>query len=882
MDIGATNPLLGLSADEVIKSRAENGANALSRRKRKSFLRNLLGNFADPMIKVLLVALGINVILLFNQGEWLETAGIAVAVFVAVLVATLSERGSESAFERLRESALNIDCRVRRGGQTQVLRVNKLVVGDIVLLGAGDKIPADGEMVQGSLEVDQSALNGESKEARKFAHQPKSGEGFLNSTLLFSGTVVTAGEGVMRVLAVGDKTFYGKIADELQEDTPESPLKIKLKELAKKISVYGYLGAVLVSVAYLFNVFVISNNFVWADIIKSLSNPQTALSHLIHAGALAVTVIVMAVPEGLPMMITVVLSQNMRRMLKDSVLIRKLNGIETAGSMNILFTDKTGTLTNGKLTVVNVINGNAEVFSAQKFLNKSAYADLISLSLKLNTGAELLNLRAIGGNATDRVLLEFADKIPFSRHNLKKEKTIPFSSQNKFMATTVQGSERFTLIKGAPEKILPYCTESYNENGESVKVFKKDAVQDRINELQAKAMRIIAVAISETDANENGIFKNLKLVALIGIRDQIREEAQKSVAEVKGAGIQVVMITGDSKATAVAIATETGILSEKSDIVLTSGELANLSDGALKEILPNLKVVARALPSDKSRLVRIAQSLNLVAGMTGDGVNDAPALKKADIGFAMGSGTEVAKEAGDVVILDDNFNSICRAVSYGRTVFKSIRKFIIFQLTINFCAVAISILAPLINIKMPITIIQMLWINLVIDTLAGLAFGGEPPKPQYMKEPPKKRNEPIINRYMWGQIITASAYTAVLSVWFLTSPAINRLMGSHGEGYLMTAFFALFMFVAIFNSLNARTHGINLFSKIRQNKQFILVMVTIFITQLFILYFGGKIFRTVKLDLKHLAVIIAIAFSVIPVDMIRKAVLRKFNLVRGT
>ena len=381
-------------------------------------------------------------------------------------------------------------------------------------------------------------------------------------------------------------------------------------------------------------------------------------------------------------------------------------------------------------------------------------------------------------------------------------------------------------------------------------------------------MRIIAVAVAEPGGA--GPLHNLKLVGLLAIRDEIRPEAVKAIAQVQRAGIQTVMITGDARPTALAIARETGLVHSEEDLVITSDEMQALSDQELADLLPRIRVVARALPSDKSRLVRIAQDMGLVVGMTGDGVNDAPALKKADIGFAMGSGTEVAKEAGDIVILDDHFDSIAKAICYGRTIFKSIRKFIIYQVSICVCAVGVTVIGPLIHVDFPITVIQMLWINVVMDTLAGLAFSGEQSRPDYMKEPPKRRDEPIINRYMVSQIAVTGIYTIVLCLVFLKSAFFKHVLDVQSEIYGMTAFFALFMFCAIFISFNARTHRMNLLNSLASNKSFLWIMSVVTLVQIFILYFGGQLFRTVPMSFGDLFTIALFAFTVIPVDIIRK------------
>jgi calcium-translocating P-type ATPase len=901
----------GLSSHEVLSSRTTNGANSLTSRPKKSIWRRFFSNFNDPMIRILLVALGIQVVFLFGSANLLETIGIAAAILVAVIVSTLSEYGSERAFEKLQSSAQNVMSRVRRDGQTILLPVTEIVVGDIVLLGSGDRIPADGVVIRGKIEVDQSVLNGESKEATKQALSDKSqaiskeeSVDYLNPLQLFSGTVVTNGDATMRVTSVGDNTAYGKIARELQETAPKTPLRLKLEGLAKMISRIGYMGAALVAVSYLFNTLVISNGFNWDLIVNDISSFKTIFPILLTTATLVVSVIVMAVPEGLPMMITVVMSSNMRHMLRDNVLVRQLGGIETAGSMNILFTDKTGTLTHGKLEVIGFVDASGKLHEGQL---TGDLATNLSISLRQNTSAEIgEQAAAIGGNSTDRILLEYANKLPTPKAQYTHLDQLPFSSHNKFMATCISGlalqnqpTQNYTLIKGAPEKLLSACTKYMTQNGSITQLDSTMQIQATLTELSNRAVRLIAVAISPhgiIKENPEQTLRDLILIGFIAIRDRVRSQAKQSVQKLCSAGIQTVMITGDAVATAIAVAKETGILAQlpnnklqitndelmKKKIVMTSEQLNKLHDNELKEILPKLRVVARALPSDKSRLVRIAQSLNLVSGMTGDGVNDAPALKKADIGFAMGSGTEVAKEAGDIVILDDNINSVTNAVSYGRTIFKSIRKFLIFKLTINFVAMSICIIAPLLSVDMPITVIQMLWINLVMDTLAGLAFGGERPRQKYMSEPPKCRTEPIINRYMWQQIFSASIFTSFACLFFLTNNTIQGHFQHHSAVYALTAFFAFFMFINIFNSFNARTHDINPTSYLALNKPFIYIMAAVTIAQIIIIYFGGTVFRTAGLSPLDFLLVIILASAIIPFDMLRKIIINRRGEVAAT
>ena len=699
----------------------------------------------------------------------------------------------------------------------------------------------------------------------------KQGEVVYRSSIIYSGMAV------MVVDKVGDDTFYGKMAQEVLEKSPTSPLKLRLLELAKLISKIGYVGALFVSLSYLFSVIFINNHFDGELILKTISNFPLMFGHFLHALTLSVTIIVVAVPEGLPLMVTLVLSSNMKRMLKSNVLVRRLMGIETAGNINMLFTDKTGTITKGKLNVVAISDGGGNLFRDEEELKrKLIYYKRVKLSLTANNEAVYdVNGAAVGGNITDRSLLKFFknDKVDYDIIDRK-----PFSSDNKYSLTTVRYKNKIiNLIKGAPEVIIDKCTHFYISDEKRILVNKK-RIYKQISEATKKGIRVLAFAT----APDGKKLERFSLVGLVYIKDEVRPEAAKGLELINKAHIKTVMITGDNIETAKAIGYEVGLLKESTDIVLTSEEFNQKSDDEIRRILPNLKILARLLPQDKSRLVRIAQESGLVVGMTGDGVNDAPALKKADVGFAMGSGTEVAKEASDVVILDNNLFSISKAILYGRTIFKSIRKFIIFQLTMNICAVSISILGPFIGKNMPITVIQMLWINMVMDTLAGIAFSFEPPLLEYMNEVPKTKGENIINRYMKDEIIFTGSFSACMCLFFLKSSFIhNMFRQSADDRYLMTAFFGLFIFMGIFNSFNARTHRLNLFANLSKNKVFLVVILFIVLTQVYLLYFGGDLFRAYGLNVFEFEVMLLLALCVVPVDWIRKLYLRKCGEIGG-
>ena len=864
----------GLTSREVEEQRKKYGSNSISIKKSNKFINILITSLSDPIIKILLIALAIKVIFLFSSFDWYETIGIVIAIFVASFISSISEYGSEKAFIKLQEEASKIKCRVKRDGKLQEISIDDVVVGDIISLEVGDKIPADGYLVSGELTVDESSLNGEAKEIYK--ESVDLWKNTINDkNRVFRGTVVYSNSAYMKVTEVGEDTLFGKITHELKESQPPSPLKVRLSALAKVISRIGYVGAFLVSFSYLFSVIVINNNFDIELIRETIMNFPLITSYILYALTLSVTIIVVAVPEGLPMMITLVLSSNMRRMLKNNVLVRKLTGIETAGSLNILFTDKTGTLTKGKLEVIGLINANYKEFQTELELFKySKYHDIVKKSIIYNNASSYdKDSKIIGGNITDKALLEFIKTDPTKRINTYSY--VPFSSKYKYSMISLNDKERITLIKGSPEKILQKCETYYDEFCIKRPFIKKDNYIQRMNYYSKRGIRLLALATKEADKKE---LEKLTFVGMVLIKDEVRDDAIEGVRLVKDANIQLVMITGDNVDTATSIAREVGIVSSDDDLVLTSDELNSKSDEELKRILPNLRVVARSLPQDKSRLIRISEELNLVVGMTGDGVNDAPALKKADVGFAMGSGTEVAKEASDIVILDDNFLSISKAILFGRTIFKSIRKFIIVQLTINFCAISLSIICPFIGIDTPVTVIQMLWVNMVMDTLAGLAFAYEPPLIEYMKESPKKRNESIINKYMISEIVFTGLYSALLCLLFLKSKFIGGLFrDSVDKVYLMTAFFGLFIFIDIFNSFNARTSRLDIFANILDNKVFIGIMLFITIVQVLLIYYGGSVFRTAGLTFKEFLIMNFLALTVIPIDWIRKLIYRKYN-----
>ena len=859
--------LQGLSKQEVAESRRQNGSNALTHIPPDPLWKKILNGFKDPMIVILLVALGVQVVLFFlKQAEWFEPVGVLVAIMIANGVSAVSESKQEGKASTLKaEEEAKETTKVIRDGQLMEIHVSEVVTGDIVYLQAGDKIPADGIVVEGALKVDQAALNGETEEAEKIPLPDGASydvKDLLNPYYAYRGTVVCGGEGHMKIQVVGDKTLFGELALEVQEETRQTPLQLKLSKLAKQISKFGYIGAIAIVVGIL------------TKTLLTDGVPTSAIGWvrlILDAITVAVTIIVCAVPEGLPMLTSILLSFQSLRMAKDNVLVRKINGLETAGSLSLLFSDKTGTITEGKLSVVELSTGGGKRFHNLSEINGSLVDDIV-IGAGLNNSSSVSDGKVIGGNSTDRALMTYLLQAG-KTNGLQKDCIRNFSafdSNKKSSSVTVeQNGKLFTYVKGAPERIIEKCATYIDENGEK-KPLSAPKLLAYLDEQASRSMRLLAVAKADGE-NET----KLSLVCVLSIRDNVRKEAVDAIREVQNAGVQVVMVTGDRKETAVAIAREAGLLTDSAQVALTSAEMAEKSDEELKELLPRLRVVARALPTDKSRLVRVAQELDYVVGMTGDGVNDSPALKKADVGFAMGSGTEVAKEAGDITILDDNFSSIEKAILYGRSMFKSIRKFLTFQLTVNVAAVLTCFIGPLLGESVILTVVQLLMVNLVMDTLAAIAFGSEPALQEYMKEKPIPRREGIVTRNMLTQVLVSAFYITFVCLGILFFPPIRKLFARVDITYLKSAVFATFMMAIAFNGFNARTSHMNPFEYLGRNKNFLLVMAAVFALQFVFVTFGGAALSVESLTPQSWGVCVLLAFLVIPLDMARKAITTK-------
>ena len=834
----------GLSDIEVIESRKKYGSNSINIKSDNRFIKLFIKTLGDPIIKIMLIALAIRFIMLFKDENWFETLGMLISIFLSSLISSLSEYGSNKSFDALQKMYEDIKVSVKRDGKLHMIKLDEVVVGDIVYLSSGDAVPADGYIIDGCVNVDEASLTGESKEITKN----------INDTLL-RGSVITNSKCIIKVNKVGVNTVYGNIAKEISSEAPISPMRIRLTKLAKTISKIGYIGGILASISFIFNKLFIANNFNIDIIISLISNPIYVIDLLISAVTLIVTIIIVCVPEGLPMMVALVLSSNMKKLLKNNVLVRKAVGIEASGSMNVLLTDKTGTLTEGNMSVIGIITFDNKHYNTIEEMN-GLYKSEVLTSLIYNNESYYDNKDVVGGNSTDRAILKYIGQY-------KKELEILdfkyFNSNDKYSSVFL--SNKCLYSKGATEVLIDKCDYYLTSDGIKKIIRNKDSYKELLYKYTTKGIRVIS------------IIKDNIFIGYILLRDKLRDSSKSTLKTIKDAGIHVIMITGDDINTASSIANDLELINND-DLIIDHDTLINLDDDYIINNYKRIKVIARALPSDKSRIATILENNGLVVGMTGDGVNDAPALKKASVGISLGSGSEVAKEASDLVILDDNIKSIETAILYGRTIFKSIRKFIIFQLTMNFIALILSIIGPVIGFTTPITIMQMLWINMIMDTLAGLAYSYEVPLIRYMKELPIKKNENILNKYMYSSIIVNSLYCSIILIIFLISK-YTYLIIRNNINTLLTGFFSLFVFFSIFNAFNARSERINILSGIHKNKVFLCILLFIFLAQLYIIYFGGTLFRTFGLNIKELLFILIISTSVIIVDMIRKLLIRR-------
>ena len=851
----STNPTIGLSTEEVLKSRAENGDNALTPPQKESLWKLYLEKYQDPIIQILLVAAAISLALAIVENEYVETIGIIVAIFLATTIGFYFERDAAKKFNILTALDEEQPVKVLRNGHVTQVSRREVVVGDIVLVETGDEIPADGELINAvDLQINESTLTGEMI-CTKMVQQETEGKKSENTSeeshaypswMVLRSTMVMNGRGTYCVTAVGDATEIGKVAQgSTKKNEIKTPLNKQLDRLAKIISKVGIVISVSAFLLFLIHD-ILTNHSVWqsADYLKMA---EVVLKYFM----MAVTLIVMAVPEGLPMAITLSLALNMRRMLKSNNLVRKLHACETMGAVTVICTDKTGTLTQNKMTVANVFTTEEKTVTLKD--NHSEHiVPILHLAIAVNSTAELDGEKGIG-NPTEVALLQWLLKKGCDYTKLRNMVTIqhqqPFSTETKYMQTTVSANGKtFTFIKGAPEIVVSKCTMKKDE---------EEKVKSILLDYQQKAMRTLAFAC-------NGEFQ-----AVVGITDPIRPDVPDAVKQCQQAGIDVKIVTGDTSATAIEIARQIGIWQDDNPVEprvhhMAGADFSSLSEEKAKSVVKDLLVISRARPQDKQRLVQTLQQEGEVVAVTGDGTNDAPALHHAHVGLSLGSSTNVAKEASDMTLLDDSFHSIAHAVMWGRSLYKNIQRFLFFQLIVNVTALLLVLGGALIGTEMPLTVTQILWVNLIMDTFAAMALASLPPSREVMKEKPRKQTDFIITKSMWKGIMGIGLAFFVL----LFSLLVYLLKHDDDPGILLhdqSQFFTVFVMLQFWNLFNAKTLGSNhsAFRRLIYDRGLLLVLFFILIGQILIVTYGGKMFRTDPLSLNEWLIITAVTSLVL-------------------
>ena len=866
----------GLKSSEVEVSRTTYGSNKLPEPELKKWYHFAKEALTEP-ITVILIIIALFQLVLGAMGVMSLSEPVMIIVVLAIVteIAVKTGLGIQKSAAELRAKTAVRYCDVVRDGSIQTINKDDLVVGDLVLLRTGQEIFADGFIVDGEISVNNAAINGETKECRKipsanYKHvKTTSTTAYTDQCSLFAGTVIMSGEGKMIVTDVGVNTVNGDTLVKMQTlEPPKTALDIALDHLCDFISKWGTIAAalafVIMTITGILNAGSLSQYFS-GSILESIQKVAQNVSN-------ALTIIVAAVPEGLPLIVKLVTKQNVSTMEKFNILAKNTGKIPELAYVNLICTDKTGTLTTGEMTSTVMINGNCQdIFNKESSLN-----ELIDLNICMNNSAVFdSNGNITGGNSIDRAVLDMlspedAQKI---QNKAIMKKRVPFSSENKFSAVTLNnGANDFTVYKGAPEKLIEKCKFYLDNDGIVTELTeeKRKALKSHIKGLTEKAMRCIALTIS--DKTDDGLPDEMNLLGIIGVVDPVRNEVPEAVKIAHKAGIQVIEITGDCMETAKAVAMEAGIY-KPGDLAVTNDEFEAMSDVKVKEIIPQLRVISRCSPNTKLRLVTLAQEIGMSVAMTGDGVNDAPALKKADVGFGMQDGSDVAKEAADIVLTDNNFASVVKAVELGRTFMHNIMMFLEFQLPINISLLILSMVFPIISGGSALlAAVQILIVNIIMDSLNSLSFGGEPPKEEYMNEEPIMKGSGLFIRGAKGRIALSSiVFIALFGV--ITFGPVGNMFATKLSA--MTARFALLCLMAVFNGFTIRTDSMNLFKGIKNNKLFVYIALGIFAMTVVLCNFVGNLVQTTPMDVKQWIVVLVTAFMVVPVDWIRKAICKK-------
>ena len=860
----------GLSSKEVLKSRELHGSNKLPEPKLDKWY-DFAKEALSEKITMILIAIAVLQLFLGVMGVMDLSDPIMILVVLAIVtcIAVKTGLGVQKSAAELRAKTSVRYCDVIRDGKVQTINKDELVVGDLVCVGMGQEIFADGYLIEGKISVNNAAINGETKECKKtpiegYVHKKTtSTDAYTNKNCLFAGTTVMSGEGKMIVTDVGVNTVNGDTLVKMQTlEAPKTALDIALDNLSDFISKWGTIAAVIT-----FAVLTISE-IVQVGFGEYFSGGVLNIIQKIAQNfSVALTIIVAAVPEGLPLIVKLVTKQNVKTMEKFNILAKNPGKIPELAYVDIICTDKTGTLTTGVMTPKKIIDGFGNDVNKDSVLWNN-----IKANISLNNSATFDSENNItGGNSIDRAVLSLVN--PETYADIQKKYPVKlkqvFNSSNKYSAFTTK--DGITYYKGAPEKLIEHCTKVMDSSGEIVDNNDNDTLSNAITAMTSNAMRCIAVTMADGDLVENEIPNDMTFLGIIGVVDPVRDEVPSAVKTAHKAGIQVIEITGDCIETAVAVATECGIYKD-GDLALTNDEFEAMSDDEVKSIIPRLRVISRCSPNTKLRLVTLAQEIGKSVAMTGDGVNDSPALKRADVGFGMQGGSDVAKEASDIVLTDDNFASVVKAVELGRTFMHNIMMFLEFQLPINISLLILSVIYPMIATGALLASVQILIVNIIMDSLNSLSFGGEPPKDEYMTEKPIKKGSGLFIRGAKKRIAISTVAFIVLYGIITFSP-ISNMFATETEA--ITARFALLCFMAVFNGFNIRTEHINLFNGIGKNKLFSAIAIGIFVMTFALCSFAENLIKVTALDFKHWVVVVILAFMVIPIDLIRKIIEKK-------
>ena len=857
----------GLSSSEVLRSREMHGSNKLPEPKMKKWY-DFAKEALSEKITMILIAIAVLQLFLGFMGvmELSDPIMILVVLAIVTVIAVKTGLGVQKSAAELRAKTSVRYCDVIRDGKVQTINKDELVVGDLVCVGMGQEIFADGYIVDGKISVNNAAINGETKECKKtpiqgYIHaKTTSTSAYTNPNCLFAGTTVMSGEGKMIVTDVGVNTVNGDTMVKMQTlESPKTALDIALDNLSDFISKWGTVAAV-VTFAVLTMTGIMSvgfSNYFGGNVLDVIQKIAQNFS-------VALTIIVAAVPEGLPLIVKLVTKQNVRTMETFNILAKNPGKIPELAYVDIICTDKTGTLTTGVMTPKKIIDAFVDEVDESSELWKVMVNNIcINNSAVFDGNGEIT-----GGNSIDRAVLTLTDSEEYGKivNDLQIKAKQVFNSSNKYSA--VSCSNEVTYYKGAPEKLIEHCTTAFGDGIQTFTDIDKIRLLENIKEMTTKSMRCIALTQSAGELVENELPNNMTLLGIIGVVDPVREEVPNAVAMAHKAGIQVIEITGDCLETAKAVAEECGIYMA-GDLAITNDDFEAMSDDEVKSIIPKLRVISRCSPNTKLRLVTLAQEIGKSVAMTGDGVNDSPALKRADVGFGMQGGSDVAKEASDIVLTDDNFASVVKAVELGRTFMHNIMMFLEFQLPINIALLILSVIYPMVATGALLASVQILIVNIIMDSLNSLSFGGEPPKEEYMSERPIKKGSGLFIRGAKKRIaISTAAFIALYGI--ITFSPVSNMFATDAEA--MTARFALLCFMAVFNGFNIRTEHMNLFKGIGKNKLFSYIAVGICAMTVILCDFAGALIKATALDLNHWLVIIALAFMVIPVDLVRKAV----------